>query len=280
MKRLLLITSLVFSLVISKSHATEQIPTSPDLPALQSRVAELVSKQWKSWCKTYANTPVPPIKEVEIRMVRRADDLLTNISLGLDTVNPLKDKPVYLVHAVADSGFWKTTTEHLLVLQRVNYDWKLLLHFSGGWKGRGIAFKIVDLGVSSRREGILVADYASGNQMSQTRHHIFRYDKGKNQFVEIFNELTTWLPSVVPIVYESVVSFQAGNSALKDIVVRTQLIKQQSVETDFEMSRASVFKWDGKKYSGKLDLPISVQMNANNALQRTGAAACGVSPSR
>ncbi len=95
--------------------------------------------------------------------------------------------------------------------------------------------------------------------MSQTRTHIYRYDKDKNQFAEIFNQLTTWLPSVKPIVYRSAVSFEESNSALKDIVIETELVKQQPVHVKVKPRRSSIFKWDGKKYVGKLDVPITVE---------------------
>ncbi|MHC4144103.1 MAG: hypothetical protein ACYSUD_04910 [Planctomycetota bacterium] len=232
----------------------------PDLSKLQSRVAELVSKQWEKWYKTSTNVPVHPIKEVEIRMVRRADNLLTNIPVHREKAhNSLKDSPVYLVHAVAQSGFWKTTTEHVLVLQNLSNTWRLLLHFSGGWNGNGIDFEIIDLGTSSRQEAVLIHDYACGNQMSQTRTHIYRYDKEENRFAEIFNQLTTWLPSAIPTVYKSVVSFEESKSVLKKIVIQTELVKQHPVHMKVKPRRRSVFKWDGKKYVGKLDVPITVE---------------------
>ena len=255
MMKVLLTVVLVSSLVISEGHLDEQTRVFPDLATLESRVAELVGEEWQTWCTTYLDAPVPPVKEVEIRMVRRADDLLTNIKVHREKANnPLKDKPVYLVHAVAQSGFWKTTTEHLLVLQNLSNTWRLLLHFSGGWNGNGIDFEIIDLGTSSRQEAVLIHDYACGNQMSQTRTHIYRYDKDENRFAEIFNQLTTWLPSVKPIVYKSVVSFEKSSSALKDVVVQTELVKQQPVRMKVKRRHRSVFQWDGKKYIGKLDV--------------------------
>lgn len=260
MNRLLLTISLISTLLMSESHAAEQTSVFPDLSAFQSRVAELVSKQWEKWCKTSTNAPVHPIKEVEIRMVRRADSLLTNIPVHREKANnTLKDRPVYLVHAVAQSGYWKTTTEHVLVLQNLSNAWRLLLHFSGGWNGNGIDFEVINLGTSSRQEAVLIHDYACGNQMSQTRTHIYRYDKDENQCAEIFNQLTTWLPSVKPIVYRSVVSFEESNSALKDIIIETELVKQQPVHVKVKPRRSSIFKWDRKKYVGKLDVPTTVE---------------------
>lgn len=260
MNRLLLIFALISSLLISDRQAQEKISVSPDFYIIQQHTAELVSKRWHRWCKTFTNSPVvPPLKNVELRMVRRADDLLTNIPLRLHKVNPLKDKPVYLIHAIAKSSFWKTTTEHLLVLQNVNNSWHLLLHFSGGWKGGGIDFKVVDLGALSRQEAILIQDHASGNQMSQTRSHIFRWDKSQNEFLEIFNELTTWLPSVIPVVYKSTLSFEKSNSTLKDVIIRTTFIRQQPENKRLKPIRTSVFKWNGKIYVGKMKKPEGVR---------------------
>jgi len=260
MNRLLLTIGLICDLAISGAHAADNTVVSPDLSALQKRTVALVVERWKNWSTTFMNyEPAPLLKRVEIRMIRRADDLLTNIQIHLDIVNPLEDKPVYLIHAVARPGFWKVETEHVLVLQNEKNDWKTLLHFSGGWNGKGIDFEIIDLGTSSRQEAVLIRDYACGNQMSQTRTHIYRYDKGENRFAEIFNQLTTWLPSPTPTVYKSVVSFEESKSALKDIVIDTEVIKQHPVRMKVKPRRRSVFKWDGKKYVGKLDVPITVE---------------------
>ena len=260
MNRLLLTIGLICGLAISGAHAADNTVVSPDLSALQKRTVALVAERWKNWNTTFMNyEPAPSLKRVEIRMIRRADDLLTNTSIDLQIVNPLEDKPVYLVHAIARPGFWKIETEHLLVFHAEKNDWNALLHFSGGWNGRGIDFETINLGVSSREQALLIHYYACGNQMSQTHTYIYRYDKDENGFVEIFNQLTTWLPSVKPIVYKSELSFEKSGSALKDIVVRTKLVKQRPVRTKFKMRRRSVFKWDGKRYSGKMDLPITVE---------------------
>ena len=258
MSRSILIVSFICGFMTSSSQAAENTVVSPNLSVLQGRTENLVERRWKHWSTTSTNyKPTPSLKKVEIRMIRRADALLTNIPTHIGVTNPLEDKPVYLVHAVAWSDWWKATTEHVLVFHSKENDWKTLLHFNGGSNGRGIAFKTIDLGVSSAQEAILISDYASGNQMSQTHTHIYRYDKNDDHFVEIFSQLTTWLPSVKPIVYESSFSFEKSNSTLKNIVVLTQLVKQQPIETDFEMSHRSVFKWDGKKYIGKMNLPIT-----------------------
>lgn len=257
MNRLLLIFTLVFSLLISDRQAEEKISVSPDFSVIQKHVAKLVSKKWH---KNFANSGFSPsLVQVEIRMIRRADDLLTNIPLRLYMVNSSKNEPVYLIHAVARSSFWKTTTEHILVLQNANNDWSPLLHFSGGYNGNGIDFKVVDLGTSSRQEAILIQDHGCGNQMSQTRSHIFRWYKRQNEFIEIFNEVTKWLPSVVPVVYKSTLSFEKSDSKLKDLIVRTTFIRQQAENEELEPVRISVFKWDGKTYIGKMEKPEGVR---------------------
>lgn len=237
----------------------ENISTLPDLPALQNRVATLVAQEWLKWYRSFfswsSNAPISDLKQVEIRMVCRADSLLTDIPLRQDKVNPLKDNPVYLVKAVADTGFWQTTTEHVLVIQHGQSEWKTLLHFFGGSMGRGMDMQLIDLGVSSSRQAIQIEDYACGNQMDQTRTHMFRWNKKANRFDKVFNQLTTWLPSATPLVYESTLSLEGSNSDLKDVVIHTKFIRQDDAEDKPEPPTITVFKWDGKTYVGRMKKP-------------------------
>jgi len=159
------------------------------------------------------------------------------------------------MNATAHAIHWKRTTEHVLILRLERGNYELLLHFDGGWNGRGVSFRILDIGVKNSKMAILVEDYASGNQASRTRSHIFRWNKDQNEFLEAFNELTTWLPSVITVVYKSTLSFENSSSTLKDVIVRTTFIRQQPRHEELKPVHESVFKWDGKRYVGKMKKP-------------------------
>lgn len=257
-----------FALGVANSERTA---VSPDLSAIQSQASVLVAERWRQWCARFEmGGRVPVLPEVEIQMVRRVDSLLTDVPLGVAWVNPLKDTPVYLVHAVAQSGFWQTTTEHILLLQKADSHWRALFHFQGGSYGKGIDFEIVRLGTSSCREALQILDYACGNTTSQTRMHLYVHDRLSGRFVEVFNELTTWLPSVVPVVYRSTVTFENSDRALVDVVVQTEFLIQQPTESEAPTPRRSVFRWNGKRYTGKMDLPAAVEEAVSQSLRLDG----------
>lgn len=259
MNTTLLTSVFVCCVSVSFNLQAQKTPANPDLTALQARIVTLVSQEWMQFwvnshtnSNTYTNPSLSHLQRIDIKMICRADSLLTDIPLRLDKVNPLKDAPVYLVNAVADTAFWQTTTEHVLVLQHRQGEWKVLLHFVGGKFGRGMDMQLIDLGVSSLRQAILIEDYACGNSESRTRTFIYRYAPSQERLVEIFNQLTTWLPSVIPVVYKSTISLEGSRSDLKDIVVHTKFIRQDDIGDKPEPPTMSVFTWDGKSYVGRM----------------------------
>ncbi|MBN1359500.1 MAG: hypothetical protein JW993_02860 [Sedimentisphaerales bacterium] len=258
----------IIGMIASLTYRTPlpQPELSPDLSAIQRETGLLVAERSTHWC-TWFNMggPVPSLPRVETYAMRRVDSLLTNIPLNLGRANPLKNNPVYLVHAIARSGWWKTETEHVLLLQRQQSGWRSLFHYDGGWYGKGIDFDIIDLGTSSHQFALMIQDYACGNTMSQTLTYIYRYDRAAGQFVEVYDELTRWLPSATPMVYRSTLGFEGSDAALKDIVVCTQLIDQWNnyAETPCEAR----FSWDGTKYQGKMNLPEDLQQDVNKYLE-------------
>lgn len=243
---------LVFcTLSASVIYGSDELSVRPDLAVLQKVATKLISKRWH---ERYPKN-VDQLKRIEIKTIRRADDLLTDIPLRLDKVKPLDKTPVYLMNATAHAIHWRRTTEHILILRLERGNYELLLHFDGGWGGRGVNFRILNIGVKNRKMAILVEDYASGNQSSQTRSHIFRWNKDKNEFVEIFNELITWLVSPIDVVYKSTLSFGNSSSTLKDIIVLTTFIRQHPKQEELKSVHESVFKWNGKRYVGEMKKP-------------------------
>lgn len=230
-------------------------PRRPDLAQLQQAVTNLVVTDWHQDNPHDPLNPPHGIEKIEIHSVQRTDGLLTGTPVRLDLVKPIDETPVYLVDAVAHAKWWKQTTEHILVLKLTNVAFKPLLHASGGRNWKGVDFRIVDIGTTGSDFVLMVEDHGCGNQMSQTRTYLFRWNKEADEFDEVFNQLTSWLPSATAIVYESSVSFAESDSKLKDLVVSTTFIRLLPKYQRLEPLHESVFEWNGKQYVGTMTRP-------------------------
>ena len=93
--------------------------------------------------------------------------------------------------------------------------------------------------------------------MSQARAYIYKYDSSQDKFVEIFNELISWLPMFTPCVYSSKIDFRPGKKDFKDILIETDLTlyKNSDNKETGSAKRKSIYRWDGKRYVGKFGVP-------------------------
>jgi hypothetical protein len=102
----------------------------------------------------------------------------------------------------------------------------------------------------------MVSDHGSGGQSSQTRTHFFLYEPEAEAFVEVFNELTTYLPGCTTPVYSSEILLGLGEEDLCDIVVDTTFwVSSRRLP---RAERRTVFRWNGTHYEGRLPDPAEV----------------------
>jgi len=244
------------------AHKREEPASAPRLPDLEGAVVPLMAERWSE----NSSRSSPPegmagLKSVEIRAVHRADCLLTGIPVSTDKIGALDRTPLYLVHATAEAQWWKLTTEHLVILGGADGVYTPLLHFDGGGNWKGLDFDLVDVGHKEPDFVLVVQDYGCGNQMSQTRTHIFRWDEATARIDEVFNELTTFLAGLgpggaTPFIYKSEVRFESADRRLKDVVVTTELRQARPGDEKWTRStRISRFRWNGACYVGGLDVP-------------------------
>lgn len=224
----------------------------PGFGAIERTAADLVAAKWREEHPGPHSGSETGLQGVSVRMVRRADELLSNASAPVEDEGPWEFTPAYLVNAVARAGWWKNTTKHVLVLRWRDGRCEEMVHCEGGWNGRPVEFEIVDLGGDRSKCALVVADHGCGNQCSQIRTHIFSYNQARDAFDEVFNEQTTWLPSFQSA-YDSSMFFPETPGAMRDIFIQTRLWKgPRFVE---RAAVESVFRFDGQEYVGQLALP-------------------------
>ena len=81
--------------------------------------------------------------------------------------------------------------------------------------------------------------------------------ESKKKLVEIFNELITWLPMFTLCVYSSKIDFRPGKKDFKDILIETDLTlyKNSDNKETGSAKRKSIYRWNGKRYVGKFNVP-------------------------
>jgi hypothetical protein len=241
------------------------LPVEPDLPKLQDAVRALVIQTRE---QSYCTPPDGSFERIEFLTIQREQRLVPP--------DKFEDRrTVYVVHAIAHAGWWKESLHYLMVLLPEEDGFKPLLVYSGGSSGCGIRYELVDLDDGKRFPAgtiiglrtILVEDLTSGNQSSQRRLLLYRYDSARGLFYNILDEIIEFTGSFCgPYeAFESTYEFRRPDAVpshpwLKDIVVTTGWYVKALRDTDRRKKpdldqRVSVFTWNGKRYEGRLDVP-------------------------
>jgi hypothetical protein len=165
------------------------------------------------------------------------------------------EERTYLVYFTVDTGFWKTQPHVLLLLDE---SYAPLFLFHGGYNGNGIDFQVVDIDPKDGQKEVLVNDYASGNQGSQTRTFILRYDRESSKFSKVFDQV---IKQTGTRGFRSELEFQEGKGAFKDLIVKTQIILGYDGGSEKMEEAESRFIWDGGQYAGKMNVPGKVEVS-------------------
>jgi hypothetical protein len=231
----------------------------PGLAKLQTVVRDLVTERWyeatPTECLRNYQGPDHHLTSIGVSSIKRHDDLLPyrNVLEGRHEVSG--PDTVYVVNAEAVCDWWKLTSYHVLVLRPGADHWDVLLHVDGGGNWRGVDSAVVNLGVHEERPAIMVSDYGCGNQCSQTRTHFFLYKPEADAFAEVFNELTTFLPSWGPV-YSGEILLGLGDQELCDIIVDNEFwVCPRALP---RAKRRTVFRWDGARYVGQMPAAADV----------------------
>ncbi len=244
------------------------LPVEPDLPKLQETVRALVVQTRE---QSFSKPPTSSIERIEFLAIQRENHLVPPDKFG-------HNRTVYVVHAIAHAEWWKASLHYLMVLLPEDDGFKPLLVYSGGGSGRGIRYELVELddgeyfptGTVPLRT-ILIEDHSSGNQSSERRLLLYRYDPARGVFYDILDEIIEFTGSFSgPYeAFESTYEFRRRDNApsrpwLKDIVVATgwfaRALRDTYSRTEPELEqRVSVFTWNGTRYEGRLDIPIQAE---------------------
>ena len=229
----------LFSL-LSPLSLSQEISLFPDMP----KITEIVLQATMAVAQ---NIPVESgyvqIQSVQIEQLKSLSFMLSEDI----------DERTYLIYFTADTGFWKTRP-HVLILLDKFYNPLFTLH--GGYNGNGIDFNIVDINSEDGQREILVNDYASGNQSSQTRTFILRYDIASNRFLKVFDQV---IKQTGMDGFSSKLTFAKDKGNFSDIMIGTQVILRYDGDNERVENTESRFVWDGKQYVGSMNLPETMK---------------------
>lgn len=243
------------------------IASRPDLSEIQELCTPLMVNKW--WQRTAGSSNEDGIDYVAFRQLWRADELISGHEARMDS-DSLEEctNQSYLVWGRVFAKWWKLSDEHILIVNSNPTGIKPVFHYCGGEEGRGMNVRIVDLGMKDPDYALIIDDDACGNGESRTRTRIYRWNPEAAEFDEVFNCLTTWLPTwleglapgVEPFYYRGRIEFMPSPGRLMDVVVTTDLYRKGSAPLDkneyrVRETRVSRFRWDRGRYSGKLDVP-------------------------
>ncbi len=215
-------------------------------PADAARAA--VKKAWDKEVGPYSESS---LNRIEVHAVERRNRLA---------------RDVYLVHAFAEASFWKHSEHYLLLLRPGETGFEVLYRFAGGAGGRGIDYRLVDLGSSSRRFALEISDhglYETDDDTTGTWTILVMHLPEKGRFAEIFRELTTYRPPST-LGYSSELSYRPAGGPMKEIMARTDLLKGRTVVERVE----SIFAWQESGYLGVMPLPATWRAELPRRIKR------------
>ena len=207
--------------------------------ALADAARSEVRKAWEKEVRPFAESALTGI---EVHAVQRRDRLAPG-------------REIYLAHALAEASWWKHSRHYLLLLGTSQSGFEVLYRFDGGIGGRGIAYRLVNVGSDTRRFALEISDHGFEDDLvTGTWTVLVLYLPEVDGFVEVFRELTTYRPASAHG-YASTLSLRPAEGPIKDLVVRTELFEDGRVVEGLE----STFTWqtEGQStgYLGVMPLP-------------------------
>ncbi len=179
---------------------------------------------------------------------------------------------VYLVQALAETAWWKHSVHYLLLMRAATTvppdSFEVLYRFAGGSGGKGIEYRLVDLGSETRRPALEISDHGVGDDdASGTLTILVLHLPESDRFAEVFRELTTYRPPS-PHGYVSKFSFRSAASSMKELAVSTELLKDGQTVDHVE----SVFVWQESAYEGTMPLPEAWRAELPTVIERPAPA--------
>ncbi len=158
---------------------------------------------------------------------------------------------VHLVHAFAETSWWKHSQHYLLLMRPAEAGFEVLYRFDGGAGGKGIRYRLIDLGSGTHRGALEISDHGfEDDDTSGTWTVLVLHLPESDRFAEVFRELTSYRPPSAHG-YASKLSFRPAGGPVKDVVVNTELLQDGVVVDQVE----SVFVWQESAYQGIMPLP-------------------------
>ena len=230
-------------LVADASHA------QTDTEALVAAARKVVKSAWEKEMQPFVESS---LNRIDIHAVERRNRLAP----GQET---------YLVHAFAETSWWKDSEHYLLLLRPSPNGFETLYRFDGGSGGHGLTYRLVDLGSSgARRFALEISDQAVGEEEATGTWTILVMQPPEGEgFVEVFRELTTYRPPSNHG-YESALAYRSSERAVKDVAVSTTLLKAGTVVERVE----SIFTWQVSSYEGIMPLPEAWRSELPSRIER------------
>ncbi len=212
------------------------VQAQTDTEALVAAARKVVQDAWEKEVMPFSESS---LGRIDIYAVERRNRLA-----------PGQD--VYLVHAFAETSWWKDSEHYLLLLRPSPDGFETLYRFDGGAGAQGVTYRLVDVGSSgTRRFALEISDHGfADEETSGTWTILVLYLPESDRFAEVFRELTTYRPASAHG-YEGTLAYRRSEGAIKDLAVTTTLLKAQAVVDQVE----SIFTWQGSAYEGVLPLP-------------------------
>ena len=220
-----------------------------DTEALVAAAHEVVKSAWEEEVRPFVESS---LNRIDIHAVERRNRLAPG-------------QEIYLVHAFAETSWWKDSEHYLLLLRPSPDGFETLYRFDGGSGGQGITHRLVDLGSSgARRFALEISDQAVGEDEATGTWTILVMQLPESDgFAEVFRELTTYRPSSAHG-YESTLTYRSSESMVKDIAMSTKLLKSGTVVERVE----SIFSWQASAYEGIMPLPEAWRSELPSRIER------------
>ncbi len=222
-----------------------------DATGLEDAARAAVKEAWERQAQP---TDTSALTRIEIHAVQRRNRLAPG---------------VYLVHAFAETSWWKHSEHYLLLMRAADAvppegdrrnTFEVLYRYSGGQGGQGVEYRLGDLGAGDHRstEGgqvghvaLEISDHGSLDDDTAVTHTILvLHLPASDRFAEVFRELTSYQPPSAHG-YRSTVGFRPAEGPMKDVAVNTELLKDGQTVDRVE----SVFVWQDSAYAGVMPLP-------------------------